>query len=309
MDVFVATTDIFWRVLVVFSLALFGIAARKSDVFKEEAKQSLADIMLNITLPPLIFVSMTVDITWKKLLSGIVSPFIALALVGLMIIVAKALGKLVTMMPQRRGTFSILCAMPNTAFIGFPVILSILGQEGLAYAVLYDIGITIAFCSVAILALKGGLIQKGSWKLLINPSLIATVFGLFINKLGIKIPDLVLEPLKIMGNATVPIAMLLMGYMLGGLQFQSKAVNFELAMVCICKLLLYPLLAYLMMLPFNIDPLVRTVVIIESAMPSMASTPVLTQKYGGDSEFAVTAIFITTLLSVITIPLMVYFLL
>jgi predicted permease len=309
MNVFVSTVDVFWRVLVVFSLALFGIAARKSGAFREEARQSLADIMLNITLPPLIFVSMTRDITWERLLSGAVSPFIALALVMIMMLVAETLGRLINMAPGRRGTFSVSTSMPNTAFIGFPVILSVLGQEGLAYAVLYDVGITVAFCSIAILALKGGLSQKGSWKSLINPPLIATVIGLLMNKLGIVIPDLALEPLRIMGNATVPLAMLLMGYMLGDVNFSLKALNVELGLVCACKLILYPLLAHLLMLPFNIDPLVRMVVIMESAMPSMASTPVLIQKYGGDSEFAVTALFVTTLLSVVTIPMMIAFLL
>lgn len=309
MTVSVSKIDIFWRVLVVFSLAIFGIVARKTKVFKEEAKETVADLMLNITLPPLVFVSMTVDITWEKLLSGIASPFIALALVVIMILITKGLGRLINMAPQRRGTFSVLSAMPNSAFIGFPVILSVLGQEGLAYAVLYDIGVTLAFCTVAILALKGGVIKKGSWKSLINPPLIATALGLFINKMGIKIPELVLEPLKIMGNATVPLAMLLMGYMLGDLNFNLKKVSLELGMVCLCKLLLYPLIAYLLILPFKLDPLVQTVIIMEAAMPSMASTPVLIEKYGGDSEFAVTTIFMTNLLSVITIPLMIAILL
>ena len=308
MEVSALTTDIFWRVLVVFSLVFFGIVARKTGAFREEAKDSLAQIMLNITLPPLVFVSMTADITWERILSGAVSPLIALALVGIMLVITKFLSRLVRMKPERRGTFSVVSAMPNTAFIGFPVILAVLGQEGLAYAVLYDIGITLAFCSLAIMALKGGGLEEGSWKSLLNPPLITSVLGLFINRLGLKIPELIFEPLKIMGNATVPLAMLLVGYTLCDLKFDHKVIDLELVMVCIVKLLLYPFFAYLVTLPLNLDPLVRTVIVMQAAMPSMASTPVLTQKYGGDSEFAVTSIFVTTLLSMFSIPFMVYLL-
>lgn len=308
MDVFVSTSDIFWRVLAVFSLTLFGVVARRTGTIREEARQSIADTMMNITLPPLIFVSMTADTTWDQLRAGIISPLIALLLILILMLAAIILGRLIPMTAQRLRTFSVLCAMPNTSFIAFPVILSVLGQEGLAYAVLYDVGITIAFCSIAIFALQGGMGQKESWRSLINPSLVATVCGLIINRTGVSLPELLLAPLRIMGNATVPIAMLLMGYMLGGLKFQSAAISIELGAVCICKLLIYPLLAYLLIKPFDLDPLLRMVIIMQAAMPSMASTPVLVEKYGGDGEFAATAVFVTTLLSVVTIPLVVHLL-
>ena len=114
-----------------------------------------------------------------------------------------------------------------------------------------------------------------------------------------------MEPLRIMGNATTPLAMLTMGYLLAGLGVRKDAITLELGAVVLCKLVLYPLLAYLLMLPFNLDPLVRTVSVMVAAMPSMASTPVFVEKYGGDSDFAVTGVFVTTLLSIVTIPLMV----
>ncbi len=308
MNVFVSTSDIFWRVLTVFSLTLFGIIARKTGTFREEARQSFADTVMNITLPSLVFVSMTSEITWDRLVSAVPLPFIAFSLILIVSVLVSAVGRLIPMPAERRGTFMVLSAMPNSSFIAYPVVLSVLGQEGLAYAVLYDIGVSTAFFSVAIFALQGGPINKGSWKALINPALMATLLGLTINRMGITVPELVLAPLRIMGNATVPLAMLLTGYLLAGLKVQSKAISIELAAVCLCKLILYPVLAYFVVMPFNLEPMVRMVVLIVAAMPSMASTPVLVQKYGGDGEFAVAGVFVTTLLSVVTIPLMIRFL-
>jgi predicted permease len=97
--------------------------------------------------------------------------------------------------------------------------------------------------------------------------------------------------------------MLIMGFLLSGLKVNWGMLDRDLVLVCVCKLLLSPLLAYVLMLPFDLDPMVRIVALMQAAMPSMASTPVLVEKYGGDGDFAVTAVFVTTLLSMVTIPL------
>ena len=299
----IVPSTIIWRILMVFSLALFGVIARKTKILREEAKPSIVDIMLYIALPPLIFVSMATEITWDMLVSGISLPFLSLAVILIMFLLAFILGRLKLVTEKRKRTMAVLCAMPNTGFMGFPVVLAVLGETGLAYAVLYDVGVTIAFCSVAIMALQGRSVQKASWRGLINPALVATVLAIISNWLRVEIPEVVLTPLQIMGNATIPLAMLIMGYLLSGLKVNWRMLDRDLALVCLCKLLLSPLVAYLLMLPLNLNPVVRMVVLMQAAMPSMASTPVLVEKHGGDGEFAVMAVFFTTILSVITIPL------
>ena len=301
----ISTISIFWRVLMIFSLSIFGAAARKAGWFKEEARETIANIILNITLPSLIFVAMTSDVTWERLVLGAAAPILGLGLVLVMMAIGALLARIMPLADWRRGTFIVLCSMPNSSFIAFPVALTVFGQEGLAYAVLYDVGVTIALCTVTILALQDGTGEKGSWKELINPCLIATLLSLILNMAGINMPQLVLEPLRIMGNATTPLAMLMMGYLLAGLNVSSDTFTLELWVVVASKLLFYPLLAYIVLLPLKLDPLVRTVSIMVAAMPSMASTPVFVEKYGGDSDFAVTGVFVTTLLSIVTIPLMV----
>ena len=304
---FVSNTELIQRVLMVLSLTFFGVAARKAGIIKDEDRQSLADVIMNLTLPPLVFVAVTADLTWGQLSAGLYSPLLALVLVVLVMAVVMGFGRLLRWSAPQTRTFAVLCAMPNTGFIGLPVIFAVLGREGLAYAVLYDLGTTVALCSVAIWALTGRSGSKQSWKTLLNPALLAMVGGLLVNRLGITVPELVLTPLQIMGNATTPLAMLLMGSMLGGVKVRGKRLAL-LGLVCLGKLIIYPLLAKILIAPFNLPPLARGVALLQAAMPSMASTPVLTQKYGGDNELAVTAVFITTLLSLFTLPLVVYWL-
>lgn len=303
----VSNTELIQRVLMVFSLTLFGVAARKTGIIREKDRQSLADLIMNLTIPPLVFVAIAADLTWEQLTAGIYSPLISLVLVVTVMAGALGLGRMLRWPVLETRTFSVLCAIPNTGFIGLPVIFAVLGREGLAYAVLYDLGTTVALCSLAIWVLTGRSGVKKGWKTLINPPLLAMAGGLLVNRLGITLPELVLTPLQIMGNATTPLAMLLMGSMLGEVNLRDKRLTL-LGLVCLSKLIIYPLLAYILVLPFNLPPLARAAALIQAAMPSMASAPVLTQKYGGDNELAVTAVFITTLLSLITLPLIVYWL-
>jgi len=175
--------------------------------------------------------------------------------------------------------------------------------------VLYDLGSTVAFFSIAIMILKGNRIIGEWWRGLLNLPLFALILGLLVNRSVIEIPAVVIEPLQIMGNATIPLAMLLMGYMIGGVRFHRKFINLELIGVCIIKLLICPIIVAIIISPLKLDTVLRAVIIIESAMPSIASLTVFVQKYGGDEQFAATGTFITTILSVATIPLMVHFLL
>ena len=308
MELSLAGLKVIERILGIFILMLFGIIGRKFNLINEATRKSLGEIILNLALPPLIFISMVYDIHWDRLVIGWTLPVISLLLVLIGVFFASKVGPLLSVPQDSLGTFMILCSMPNTAFIGFPLIFSLLGKEGLAYAVLFDFGVTIAFFSVAILILKGPKNQFSWWKALVNPPLLAVVAGLIANKLNLKIPELIKEPMEIMGNATIPLAMLLMGYMIAQTKFSLKSVDRKLIVVCLFKLLICPLLALIILVPLKLDPSISAVILIETAMPSMASAVVLVQKYGGDENLAASGTFLTTLVSIFTIPFVIYLL-
>lgn len=309
ISLLLSSSEIIERVLIILSLSFFGIFGRRLGFIKDEAKQSLANVVINITLPPLIFVSMLSDKSCEQLSAVIITPLISFILIIIGMVFISLIGRFLSIPKDRSRTFIILSTMPNSAFIGFPVILSLLGKKGLGYAVLYDLGSTVAFFSIAIMILKGNRIISEWWRGLLNLPLFALILGLLVNRYVIEIPAVVIEPLQIMGNATIPLAMLLMGYMIGGVRFYRKFINLELIGVCIIKLLIYPIFAAIIISHLKLDTVLRAVIIIEAAMPSMASSTILVQKYGGDEQFAAIGTFITTILSVATIPLMVHFLL
>ena len=290
-------------------LILFGIMAKKYNIIEEKAELSLANIVIDITVPSLVFYSVTSDIELDKILQGIIIPVICIVMIIVIMGLAFISTKLVKINSKNIGTFIVLASMPNSGFLGFPIIYSIFGQEGLTYAVLFDIGVTIIFYSLSIIVLKGTAANiKFSWKTVFNPPILAFSLGLLIKFFHINIPALVLDSFRIMGNSTIPLAMLIMGVNLSKIKLQKKIISIkELFMISTIKLLAFPIITYIILMMLDLNPVIKSVILVESAMPSMASTPILVEKYGGNMNLSTTAIFITTILAIFTIPAIIFY--
>ena len=308
MEYTIPIDEVISKILIFFVLGIFGVIARKFGFIKEEGTSSFMNIVLYITLPSLIFVSMTSDVKWDYFIQGMFIPITSIILILIILLFAFFLGQLISVRTEKIGTFMILSSMPNSGFLGFPIVFSIFGKEALVYAILFDFAATIAFFTIGIIVLRRGFLLDKSLKMFSNPALIVVILGLTVNGFGIKIPNTLVESLNILGNATIPIIMLVIGYRLADIKFKMNTINLELITITFIKLIFFPYIAYIILLYLNIDPLVKAVIIIESAMPSMMATPVLVQKYGGDMNLTTTAISFTTLMSIFSLPFIFKFL-
>lgn len=296
------------RVSAIFFLIGFGVIAKVFGILKDEARSSLSGIVIYITAPALIFSTMSGDISVETLQAGWTLPILGMVL----ILIGFAMSKLYT---RRSGlssdyirVFQVLCMMPNTTFMGYPVNYAIFGEQGLICAVLYDIGASILIWTLSIYLLSGGGEEGVSWRNVVNPAIIAVIAGLTVRLLNITVPEVILEPLRIMGAATTPLAMLQVGSRLMESPDDVASLKGSFVSLSVIRLLIMPGIAFALGTLLNLAPLVKGVLILETAMPSMASTPILAEKYGGDPKYAAAGVFITTLLSLLTIPAVIYFL-
>lgn len=300
--------EILGRVGAIFSLMGFGVIAKAFRILREEARSSLSGVIIYITAPSLIFSTMSGDLTLETLRAGWPLPVLAIVLALIGLLVSGTYAALVRLSPRNIRVFEVLCMIPNTAFMGYPINYAIFGDEGFIYAVLYDVGASILIWTLVISMLSregGGGID---WRRMMNPATLAVILGLAVRLLSIRIPEIVLEPLRTMGGATIPLAMLLVGSRLLEPPEDSISLRGTFLSLSIIRLLLMPAIAFALGTLFNLDPVVRGVLILETAMPAMASTPILAEKYGGDARYAASGVFITTLLSLLTVPLIIYFL-
>jgi predicted permease len=298
-------TMIFSRVFMIFSMTFFGVLARQLDLIKKEASLSFSNLIIYITIPCLIFTAISSGVKWERLMDGIWAPMLSIVITSIICGVASIYCRVKKVPAERIGTFITLCMLPNSGFIGFPIVFSILGKEGLAFAVLYDLGTNLVIWTVAVALLGGGSFNKPTLKNLINPVIVAILCGLIINRFAITFPEILTKPLELVGNVTVPLAMIIIGFTLAGLSFHMRMIDHQLIAVCLIKLIMYPLVAFGVIHFLHLSPVVGLTIIIQATMPCMASTTALTQKFGGDPQFSTTAILVSSVLCIGTSPLMI----
>jgi predicted permease len=201
----------------------------------------------------------------------------------------------------------------NTIFLGFPLITALYGVEGLLYASMFQLVSTIIMWTAGVIILSHG--NGTSWKKsllrVLNPNTIATVTGLGFFLLSVNLPDIILKPMTELGAANTWLSMLYIGAMLvfsnvGGL-LKKKCIY----LVSFNRLIFAP--AILITIFYFIgaltglapEKLVSSVIILEASMPCMATVVIMAKEFGSDDSLAVGNVFVSTIISIFTLPIVV----
>ncbi len=293
------------QMLVLFLLLAVGFLCGKLKIIDAPTNKRLSSLVTNVTQTALILSSV---LAVKNRLSGGDLALLMLvsccmyALLGLMALwVPKALRT-----PKKDlGTYRFMLMFGNTGFMGFPVIASVFGQEAVFYASLFNIPFNILVYSIGILMLGGGE-GKFSLRRILNPPLISSVLALVIYLLDLPIPTVIAQAAETLGDSTIPFAMLIIGVSLSQIPLKSVFSEWRLYPTVLVKLILSPLLLRLLLGLFVTNPLILGVAFVICAMPVATNATLLTTMYGGNQSLASSGVFISTALSVATIPLLLY---
>jgi|SRR5690554_65496 len=304
----ISTNLIITKLVSILSLTIFGYLAGKLRLITKEGYFSLSNIIIFLALPALTFTAVLSGVSRDSLLTFTYAPVFGFLIIVLMLLLAVFIGRVAKIPVKKIGTLALLCSIPNSAYIGYPIILAILGEKGLAYAVAYDAGAALALWTIVLAVLKKETKMKKNWRGALTPPLFSVLFALIIKLSGWELPEMVLEPLTIMGQTTMPLAMVAIGYMVQQMKPTISKDNVSLLITTLVKLFVYPIFTYVFLGFFSLDPTFKLVVVIIAATPCMSSAPVLAEKFGGDVSFATSGVFVTTILSVLTIPLLLYIL-
>ncbi len=281
-------------VLPVFLIILLGFIIGKK---KKVNTQTLTDLIVYITAPALIFSSITKsDIN--------LTDFSIIAVSALAIIITMALLTFIflKLTKSKMNGLYLPMSVGNTSYIGYPVALFAFGIAGLSRAVVYDMmsGLFLYTFGIYIIHHKNDI--KEVFKI---PLLYATIIGILFNIFTITVPTMIHTPLEMIGMATIPLALLILGYKLTEIKIKSAKVAF---LASIFKISMGFILAIALTSLFNLQGLVRNIIILQAAMPSAVMSMILTAKYKRDAACVATTVLITTLISIVTIPLLLWFL-
>ena len=205
-----------------------------------------------------------------------------------------------------KGMYRILAAFMNNGFMGFPLVAAVYGENTVFFASLSNIPFNLLLYTVGVMLLqKGDKNTKFSIKSVINVPIVATLIAVVIFIFEIPMPKLVDDVADTLSAATVPLSMMCVGLSLGSVSLKEALLQPRLYGISLVRLLICPLAVWLVLRIFITNPVILGTIVILSACPSAIICTILGIQYGRDGVESSEAIFISTMLSMITIPLLI----
>lgn len=297
--------DTAMQILSLFILLFIGYIMNKKRVLDSEANTRMTKIILNITLPAQIVVAFVSEQGHVTNLEVVKTFGIAIVSYVLLFLLGVIFMTLLFVKKEQKGMYVFMMMFGNVGFMGFPVIQAILGQQAMIYAVIYNVIFNLLVYSIGIFLVNGADGQTTfQWKRLINMPFVSSVVSVLLYFLKIQIPDVVMTSFGYLSDVTTPLAMLLLGSVIAGMPIRDLVDDFRVYIFSIFKLILSPLLtiAFFAILPMETG-MIKSVFILLAAMPVATNTTMLALEYDGDLILSSKGIFFTTLLSMITIPI------
>ena len=287
-----------------------GFVAVRVGVLPASATTPLTALLMKITLPATIFVSMLRPFEAEFLGDALLMFGLGFLFHISYVILSQSLSRLFRVPKGRRGMWALCCSFCNNGFMGYPVAYALFGEEGMALAVMLGVPFNLLLYSLgAKLAASDGEAEKEaatvSWgKVLFSAVNLAIVLGLTFYCLQVSVPEVVLTPVQYLSDITTPLSMLVTGMNLAEGKLSDALLDRDVRSICLVRLLLFPILTWAVveLLPIA-NPMAVGVVIIIMAMPCAAATVVIGEEYGGCVELGARAVFVSSLLCIVTIPL------
>lgn len=193
----------------------------------------------------------------------------------------------------------------NCGFMAIPLLQSLIGDLGVFYGTAFIAVFNILVWSYGIFIMSGDKKALTPKKLIINPGIIGTIIGLIIFFLNIRIPTVVYEPISFLAALNTPLPMIIIGYHLANSNLLNGIKNANAVLGMFLRLIVFPLLVLFVMYLCGIRGEVLVACTISASVPTAANTTMFASKFNADTSLSVSMVSLSTILSLITIPIIV----
>lgn len=289
------------RIAGLFAVAGLGWTLVRYRSLDAAATKGLAWIVVDVTLPCLIFIGIisfsVTSLPWL----GLMGAGFAMSCLGLGLAWAWTKAK----KTLNRGTFLFSVAVANSSFLPLPLASALWGESGVQHCLFYILGNNIFLLSIGLwlFSLDSDKTEKPLFsKVISHPQGWAAILALLWRLSGLKLPSWAFLSLSELGNATIPMAMLAVGGLMALNADKTLKNNGFIISGAVLKLLLMPALTLVGLKVLGIHGVLAGVLLLQASMPSLASAAAYASRFGGAPEWAGQASFWTSLASIVTIP-------
>lgn len=288
------------QTIIMFLLMMLGLLLARKGLLTERGSGDLANILLYTVVPCVVIRSYITEYTPEKLRGLLLSVVIAL------LAFAVAIALPAVCYGRRRPIENYSVAFSNAGFIGIPLVSAVFGTEAAFYVASFATILNLLQWTYGIVVLTGRRDSINLKKVFVNPVCIALAVGLVLFFTGFQLPQIVLDSMGYIAGMNTPVAMIVLGFYLSKSSVKEILLDKSLYGCVLLRLIAVPLLTIglFRLLPFCRGE-IAMIVLIAAATPIATSTAIFAQVLGQDYRRAVGAVCQSTLLSVLTIPLVI----
>ena len=302
MDIMV----VFQTMLKLFLLLVLGLVLFKCHIFDEYTNKKISALIVNVASPMLIISSIAgVEGSNKSIVFLMIGAGI-LMYIGF-IILGKIINRIFPFPKKDWPVYECMVVFANTGFMGYPVLLDVFGQEAVFYASLIHMAFNFFVYTYAIMCLTKGDDSefKLNFKQLLTPGIILIFVGIFIYLFDIQLPSVLMDTINSVGSLTAPLSMMMIGSSLAVYPIKDSFTDWRSYVFAFVRLMIVPFVTMIMCRLLHIDAYYANITIITNAMPVGSMVLMLATKYNANVKIVTRNIVVSTLLSVITIPIVV----
>lgn len=282
-------------------MLVIGLVCRKTGTITESGKKSITDLIINIILPCQIIYSFMIEFSYSIFISCGVVLIISVLIQVMCTAISRFCYNKVSGGKKEVLQYATVCS--NAGFMGNPIAESVFGSMGLLYASIYLIPLRIVMWSAGVSYFTHTTDKKTLIKrVATHPCIVAVYIGLFLMITQIQLPGFITRTVSTVGSCTTAMSMFIIGAILAEVNIKTVISKVTLLYSGL-RLVLIPLAVYLGCLVFRVNPLLMGLSVVLAGMPAGTTTAILAAKYGGDEKFATKCVVLSTLLSLITIPI------
>lgn len=293
------------QIFTMFIIIMLAVVCYKTKLVDQDGSKVLSNILMYLINPCIIFCSYQKEFE-PRLVKGLLISFVLAVVAHLLAMLLAQIfirGQKVDIINERMAVI-----YSNCSFLAIPLVNRIYGLEGVFYLTAYITIFSLLIWTHGVIFMGGRECRKEVVKAILSPAILTIFAGLICYFARIEVPRIIMEPLEAIGAMNTPVAMIIAGICIAQVDVRKTLFKWRIYLVCFLKLLLVPVCLILLIKPFLGAGMVSGVSVVAAASPVATMCMIFAIRFKKDSQYASELFAVSTLLSLGTIPLVLYLL-
>ncbi len=289
------------QMIILFLIMVLGFFLAKKDILDPVTSKKMSWVVVNVCNPAMILNSaLGKDRVPEDLM--VQTLWVALLMYGVLLVV----GTLMPFLLRKKEckSYSIMTVFANIGFMGIPLIKAMYGDGAVMFATIFNMLYSLLMYTYGIMMISGEKLSLSNLKKIVNVGVITCIIAITLYLCKVSCPKYVVDGIGMISGMTAPLSMMIIGSTFVGLTVKSLLGDVRLLVFTLLRLVVFPLAFFPVMKLLVSDPTLLGVCLIMITAPVGSMTVMIAQQYGGDTEVSSKGVALTTVLSVITMPVL-----